>query len=331
MRVILFRDAIRLEEMTMAPKTVILDCDPGLDDALALLLALASPEEIDLVCVTTVGGNVELRGTTDNALRLLALAGRSDVPVHPGCARPLMRPLLTADHVHGADGIGGVTLPPAQATAQEKHAVLRIIEVCRQAHDGGVILCPTGPMTNIAMALTLAPDIAGKIERIVFMGGVIHGPGNVTPSAEYNIHVDPHAAQIVLGSGVPSVMMGLDVTRRIVATPPRIETLRARGGPILAAVADMLEFYWRRTHRVERNTGAALHDPCTIAWVIDPGLFEGRDCAVEIDCAPGINLGRSVADWWGTTGAEPNTFVVTDGDADRFFHLLGDRLARLGG
>lgn len=312
-------------------KRVILDCDPGLDDALALLLALGSPDEIMLEAVTTVGGNVALSSTTANALALLALADRPDIPVHPGCAKPLMRPLLTADHVHGADGIGGVQLPPARRDAEALHGALKIVELCRAAPENGITLCPTGPMTNVALALSLAPDIARHIDQIVFMGGVALGPGNITPSAEYNIHVDPHAAHIVLSSGIPAVMMGLDVTRKVVATHARVDRIRALGGPVCEAVADMLAFYWKRTHRLEQNTGAALHDPCTIAWLIDPSLFGGRMCAMEVDCNPGPNYGRTVADLWGSTGREANVFLVTDVQDDAFFDLLADRLARVPG
>lgn len=315
----------------MAARQVVLDCDPGLDDALALLLALGSRADIDLAAITTVGGNANLQATTHNALGLLALAGCRDVPVHPGAAKPLMRPLLTAEHVHGAGGIGGITLPTPIREAETQHAALKIVEICRAAKDQAVTLCPTGPMTNIAMALTLAPDIATKIERIVFMGGVAHGPGNVTPSAEYNIHVDPHAAHIVLASGIPTVMMGLDVTRKVVATPERTARLRAIGGRIAEAVAGMLDFYWDRTFRMERNAGAALHDPCTIAWLLKPDLFEGKQCALQIDCNPGPNYGRTVADWWGTTGDPANVLLVTEADADGFFDLLVERLARLPG
>lgn len=306
---------------------LIVDCDPGLDDALAILMALGT-EGLAPDAITTVGGNVYLEDTTRNALGVLALAGRDDIPVHPGCPNPLMARLVTAAHVHGADGIGGVALPRPRARPGRAHGVDVIVDACRRAPAGGVTLCVTGPMTNIAVALIKAPDIAARIARIVFMGGAALGPGNVTPAAEYNFFVDPHAARVVLACGAPLVMLGLDVTHKLVADAPRIAAIRAMGGPVATAVADMLARYGANT-RCFGAEACALHDPATVAYLARPELFSGHERFVTVDTNEGPNLGRCVCDWRGVTREPANATVVTDADADGFFALLTRALARL--
>ncbi len=311
----------------MAAEAVVIDCDPGQDDAVALLLALASPEQLDVLAVTTVSGNVPLELTASNALRVVELAGRPEVPVYAGCDRPLLRPPVTAEHVHGRTGIDGSGLPPPAGALAPGHAVEAIVALLRDRPSGSVTLCPIGPLTNIAMALRLAPDIGERIGRIVLMGGAA-GPGNVTPSAEFNIYVDPHAADIVFRSGVPIVMHGLDVTHQALVTAERLAAIAAIDTPAGRAVVGMLEFYGARS-RTGPGEGAPLHDPCAVAYLLDPGLFRGRECHVAVETEGAHTLGRTVVDRSGRAGEPPNAIVIDEIDADGFFALLTERLARL--
>jgi purine nucleosidase len=270
----------------MSPRPIIIDCDPGHDDALAILLALGSPDELDVLALTVVAGNVPLALTEKNARRVCELAGRTDLPVHAGCARPLVRELVTAEYVHGKSGLDGPALPEPGTPLAGGHAVDAIIAILRAHPPGTVTLCPTGPLTNIASALQKAPDVVPHIREVVLMGGAI-GEGNITPAAEFNIHVDPHAAEVVFEAGLPLVMHGLDVT------------------------------------------GAPLHDPCVIAYLLDPALFGGRHCHVAIETEGEHTLGRTVVDWSRRTPHAPNALVVNEIDADGFFALLTERLGRL--
>ncbi len=311
----------------MAAEAVVIDCDPGQDDAIALLLAFASPDELDIVAVTTVSGNVPLELTATNALRVVELAGRSDVPVYAGCDRPLLRPAVTAEHVHGRTGLDGADLPQPATALASGHAVEAIIGLLRDRPSGSVTLCPIGPLTNIAMALRLAPDIAERIGRIVLMGGAA-GPGNVTPSAEFNIYVDPHAADIVFRSGVPIVMHGLDVTRQALVTAERLAAIAAIETSVSRAVVGMLDFYGARA-RAGPAAGAPLHDPCAVAYLLDPGLFGGHECHVVVETEGAHTLGRTVVDRSGRAEGSPNATVIDEVDADGLFALLTERLARL--
>ncbi len=313
----------------MEPRSVIIDCDPGQDDAVALLLALASPEALRVLGITCVAGNVSLDLTQRNARRICELAGRGDVPVFAGCPRPMLRDLVTAEAVHGKTGLDGVDLPDLAMPLERRHAVDFIIETCRGSGDRGVTLCVTGPMTNIAVAMVMAPEIVKGIHEIVFMGGVALGAGNTTPVAEFNAFVDPHALHIVLEAGVPLAMLGLDVTHKAITTPARLAAIRALGPPVGTAVADMLAFYDR--HDIDRYgfEGGPLHDPCVIAYLLRPDIFASRDCHVSVEIESGLTMGQTVVDWWRVTGREPNCRVVHDLDADAFYELLMARLARL--
>lgn len=311
----------------MPRHAIILDCDPGQDDAIALLLALASPDEIELLAVTAVAGNVPLRLTEANARRILALAGRSEIPVHVGCARPLLRPLETAEYVHGATGLDGAELPPPAAPAAAGHAVDAMIALVMGRPIGTVTLCPTGPLTNVAMALRKEPRLAERLAGIVLMGGAIE-LGNVTPAAEFNIYVDPHAADIVFGCGAPITMFGLDVTHKVLVTEPRLRAIEAIGTPVARAAAGLLDFYSRFDRERYGEPGGPLHDPCVIAHLIEPTLFRGRACPVTIE-REGVCAGRTVVDWWNMHRHPPTATVMRDVDADRFFALLTERLARL--
>ena len=310
------------------PQSLIIDTDPGQDDAVAILLALASPE-IDLLGITTVAGNVPLALTQENARKICDLAGRTDMQVFAGLDRPLVRPLVTAEHVHGRTGLDGPVLPDPETPLQEQHAVDYIIDTLRRQPAGSVTLAPIGPLSNIAMAMQRAPDIIPRIRQIILMGGAYFEVGNITPAAEFNIYVDPHAAQIVFASGVPVIMMPLDVTHKALTRTDRVAALRAIGNRTGVAVAEMLEFFERFDEAKYGSDGGPLHDPCTVAWMIAPDIFNGRPCNVEIETASPLTMGMTVVDWWQVSSRPHNALVIGDLDADRFFSLITERLATL--
>ncbi|GGH19548.1 purine nucleosidase [Cribrihabitans marinus] len=313
----------------MPPRKIIIDTDPGQDDAVAILLALASPDEMEVLGITAVAGNVPLALTARNARIVCELAGRTDIPVHAGCDAPLVRPLVTAEHVHGKTGLDGPALPEPQMPLAEGHAVDVIIETLRDNSPGTVTLCPLGPLTNIATAFRKAPEIAGRVQEIVLMGGAYFEVGNITPAAEFNIYVDPEAAGIVFRSGAPITVMPLDVTHKALVTKARNDAFRALGSRVGAAVAEMTDFFERFDREKYGSDGAPLHDPCVTAYLIRPELFSGRHINVEIETQSELTLGMTVADWWGVTDRAPNATFMGDVDADGFFALLTDRLARL--
>ena len=313
----------------MPAQKIIIDTDPGQDDAVAILLALASPDEIDVIGITAVAGNVPLALTEKNARIICELAGRTDIPVFAGCDRPLGRSLVTAEHVHGKTGLDGPVLPDPQMPLQSTHAVDFIIETLRAHASGTITLCPLGPLTNIATALTKAPDIAKKIAAIILMGGAYFEVGNITPTAEFNIYVDPEAADIVFKSGINITVMPLDVTHKALVTKPRNDAFRALGTPVGNAVAEMTDFFERFDKEKYGSAGAPLHDPCVTAYLIRPELFSGRHINVEIETSSELTRGMSVADWWRVTDRPANATFIGDLDADGFFDLLTSRLSRL--
>ncbi|SEF46381.1 purine nucleosidase [Thalassococcus halodurans] len=313
----------------MPARKIIIDTDPGQDDAVAILLALASPEEIDVLGITAVAGNVPLSLTQKNARIVCELAGKPDTKVFAGCDAPIARKLVTAEHVHGKTGLDGPTLPDPEMELTDGHAVDFIIDTLRAEPEGTVTLCPLGPLTNIATALTKAPDIASRIQEIVLMGGAYFEVGNITPTAEFNIYVDPEAAKIVFACGAPITVMPLDVTHKALVTKPRNDAFRALGTPVGVAVAEMTDFFERFDKEKYGSQGAPLHDPCVTAYLIKPELFTGRHINVEIETCSDLTLGMTVADWWRVSGREPNATFMGDIDADGFFDLLTERLARL--
>ena len=313
----------------MSPRKIIIDTDPGQDDAVAILLALASPEEIDLLGITCVAGNVPLGLTSKNARIICELAEKTDVAVYAGCDRPMGRDLVTAEHVHGRTGLDGPDLPDPQMPLTDGHAVDFIIDTLRTQPAGTVTLCPIGPLTNVATAFKKAPDIIEKVQEIVLMGGAYFEVGNVTPTAEFNIYVDPQAAEIVFSSGVPIVAMPLDVTHQVLVTKPRNEALRALATPVGTAVAQMTDFFERYDREKYGSEGAPLHDPCVIAYLIRPELFSGRHINVEIETNSELTMGMTVADWWGVTDRKANAMFIGGVDSQGFFDLLTERLARL--
>lgn len=311
------------------PRKIIIDTDPGQDDAVAILLALASPEELDVLGIVAVAGNVGLHYNAINARKVVELSGRRDIPVYAGCARPMRRHLVTAEHVHGETGMNGPDLPDPTIPLQGQHGVDYIIDTLMASEPGSITLCTLGPLTNIGVALVKQPAIAERIAEIVMMGGAYFEVGNITPAAEFNIYVDPEAADVVLRSSVPITMLPLDVTHQIQSTPQRLDAIRALGNRSGEAVHAMLTF--SETFDLQKYgwAGAPLHDPTVIAYLLQPDLFEGRHCNVTVETASELTVGMTVADYWHVTGKVRNVNYLRNGNAEGFFALLLERLARL--
>jgi inosine-uridine nucleoside N-ribohydrolase len=313
----------------MGKKSVILDCDPGQDDAVAILLALASVEEINLLGITAVGGNVPLSLTESNARRICELANRPDMKVFAGAPQPLMRKLVTAEWIHGKTGLDGANLPDPTMPLQQAHAVSFIVDTCLAAEDNTITICPIGPMTNVALAMMKDPRIIPKIREIVCMGGAIKEFGNTTPAAEFNIYVDPHAAKVVVDSGVPFVMMPLDVTHKALVTPERLQRFKDLNSPVGNVCGGMLDFFNRFDMSRYGFEGGPLHDPCVIAYLIKPELFSGRSVTLDIEVGSELTMGQTVADWWDIQDTAANAFICDDLDHNGFFELLYERLGRI--
>jgi len=311
------------------PRKIIIDTDPGQDDAVAILLALASPDEIEVLGITAVAGNVPLALTQKNARIICELAGKTTTPVYAGCDRPMTRKLVTAEHVHGKTGLDGPQMADPVMPLGQGHAVDFIIETLRREAPHSVTLCPLGPLTNIATAFERAPDIVGRVQQIVLMGGAYFEVGNITPTAEFNIYVDPEAAEIVFKSGIPIVVMPLDVTHKALTTRARVEAFRALGNEAGRMVAEWTDFFERFDMQKYGSDGAPLHDPCVIAYLIRPELFTGRHVNVEIETQSPLTLGMTVADWWGVTDRPANALFVGSVDSDGFYALLTERIGRL--
>jgi len=308
-------------------RKIIIDTDPGQDDAVAILLALASPE-LDVVGITAVAGNVPLALTSVNSLKMCELAKRTEVPVFAGCDRPLQRELVTAEYVHGKSGIDGALLPDPVMELQPQHAVDWLVQTL-EGSDGDITLCTLGPLTNVGAALQRSPHIAGKIQQLVLMGGGFFEGGNTTPAAEFNIYVDPHAADIVFSAGIDLVMMPLDVTHKALITAPRLDSFGALGTPVGDAVHGMLDFYERFDLEKYGTEGGPLHDPTVIAYLLQPELFSGRRCNVAVETQSELTMGMTVVDWWHVTDLPTNCMVMRDIDDAGFFELLLERLGRL--
>ena len=289
-------------------RKIIIDTDPGQDDAVAILLALASPE-LEVLGITAVAGNVPLALTEKNARIVCELAGRPDMAVYAGCDAPMKRKLVTAEHVHGKTGLDGPQLDDPVMPLQGAHAVDFIINTLRNAPEGTVTLVPIGPLTNIATAFERAPDIVDRVQEIVLMGGAYFEVGNITPAAEFNIFVDPEAAELVFNSGVPLVVMPLDVTHKALTTAPRVQAFRDLGSDPGRMVAEWTDFFERFDKEKYGSEGAPLHDPCTIAYLLKPELFSGRRINVEIETKSELTLGMTVADWWRVTDRAPQCIV----------------------
>lgn len=294
-----------------------------------LLMALASPEAFDILGITTVAGNVPLQLTQRNARLMCDLAGRDDMLVHAGCDRPLARELVTAEFVHGRSGIDGVDIHPPRTPLQEGHAVDFIIDRLMAADGDPIALVLTGPLTNLATAIAKQPDIVPRIAEIVLMGGALREGGNSTPSAEFNINVDPHAAHTVFHCGRPITVAGLDVTHQVMVPQEFLDRVRALNTRVAAATVGMLEFFNRYDREKYHSEGAPLHDPCTIAYLLQPGLFEGKLCNLEVETESALTLGHTAVDFWQVTDRPANVTWLHQVDAGGFFELLFDRLSRL--
>lgn len=312
-------------------RKIILDCDPGQDDAVALLVALAAPDALDVLGITAVAGNVPQALTARNARLLRDLADRPDIPVCAGCERPMVRPLVTAESVHGSTGIDGMEAGEPSGPLDPRHGVDFIIESLRGAAEAEVTLVPTGPLTNIAMAIVKAPDILPNIAEIVLMGGAMREGGNFSPSAEFNMLVDPHAADVVFRCSRPITVFGLDVTHQVLATPDRIERIRDLNSRVADAVAGMLGYFNRHDSAKYNSEGAPLHDPCTVAYLLASSLFTFKSCNISVETGSELTMGHTAVDFWHVTDRPANAQWAHGVDAEGFFALLTDYLGRYGG
>lgn len=309
-------------------RKIIIDTDPGQDDAVAILLALASPE-LEILGITAVAGNVPLALTVKNARMICELAGRTDVKIFAGSVRPMVRELVTAENVHGKTGLDGPTLPEPTMPVQDRHAVDFLVDTLMAEKPGSVTICALGPLTNVALALVREPKIASRIREIVLMGGGLFEGGNVTPAAEFNIYVDPHAADVVLRAGIPTVVIPLDCTHKALTTAKRVDAFRKLGTKPAKAVVEMLEFFERYDEHKYGTDGGPLHDPCVIAYLLQPELFGGRHINVSVETSSELTMGMTVADWWGVSGRPKNATYIRDVDHEKFFALLVERIGRL--
>ena len=312
----------------MPSRKIIIDCDPGQDDALMLFMAFAAPEALDVLGVSAVAGNVPLVKTARNIRILRELTGVESIPMYAGCDRPLVNDPLTAEHVHGREGIDGMDLFEPTKPIEQAHAVEFITQTLLNAGDDEITLVVTGPMTNVATVINQTPSVLGKIREIVLMGGAMREAGNITPSAEFNIFVDPHAAKNVFECGRPIAAFGLDVTHQVFTSPQILERCAALTNPVAKAAHGMLSFFGRYDSQKYGEEGAPLHDPCTIAYLLRPDLFEFKQCNVRVEAESPITAGHTAVDFWGVTDYPKNTKWAYSVDREGFFDLMMDCLAR---
>jgi purine nucleosidase len=311
------------------PRSIIIDTDPSPDDAVAFLMALASPDELEVLAITTVAGNVPVELTSKNALKALELAGRTEVPVYRGAEGPLLRPLVTAEHVHGRTGFDGYDLPEPTTALAKGYAPDAIIDLVMTRPAKSVTLCCLAPLTNVALALIKEPRVADHLDQIVLMGGAFSEGGNVTAAAEFNFYVDPEAAHRVFTSGISITMIPLDCTHQALSTAARLDRLRAIGTPVAEVLYHLISFNKLFDERKYGWAGGPLHDPTVTAWLLQPEMFRGRHVHVDIEHTSALTLGMSVVDWWGVSGLTPNATVLREIDADAYFRLVTERLSRL--
>ncbi|MGJ3703174.1 nucleoside hydrolase [Variovorax sp. AFSI2.2] len=309
--------------------TLVIDTDPGADDVIALLFAMAAPERLHIEALTTVAGNVPLSKTSRNARLACEWAGRPEIPVYAGAERPLERTPIYAANIHGHEGVTGVKVHEPAAPLAEGHAVDYLVRTLRAAPEKSVTLAMLGPQTNLALALEQAPDIVRGLRELVLMAGAHFNGGNITPTAEFNVFADPHAAEAVLKCGVPITMLPLDVTHKILTSSERIARLRAIGNQAGRIVADILDAYAPQEMRHYDMPGGPVHDATVIAYLLQPSLFRGRLINVEVDSREGMGFGQTVADWYGSLKRPANVNWIVDGDAQGFFDLLTEHIARL--
>ena len=307
---------------------IIIDCDPGQDDAVALFLALSSPDELEILGITTVAGNVPLKLTERNARIICDIADSKKTQVFAGCSRPMLVNLMTAENVHGKTGIDGIDIFKPKTPLKELHAVDFIVKSLKDADTDSITLVPTGPLTNIALAIIKDPSILDSIKQIVLMGGAMREAGNLSASAEFNMRVDPHAAKVVFECGLPIIVMSLDVTHKVLTSKERVSEIESIGNSVSTATANMLKFFARYDSEKYGVDGAPLHDPCTIAWLLNQNLFIGKECNVRIETESSLTLGHTSVDFWGVEGNIPNAIWMQDVDDDGFYDLLINRLRR---
>lgn len=312
----------------MAKRPLIIDCDPGVDDAVMLALAFGSPE-LDLLGITTVGGNVPVELTSRNARILRQIAGREDVPIFAGCPAPMLREPVAATEFHGASGLGSLEVFEPKSKLAAGHAVDFLIQTLKVRRDVSVLI--TGPMTNLAMALVMAPEIAGAITQIAAMGGARTEGGNITASAEFNIFADPHAADIVLRAGIPTLLVGLDATHQVRATRERIAQVRANGTPMALASAEMLEFSAGVERRIVGWESPPLHDPAPLAWLLKPELFETKPATVRIETRGDFTLGHTAVEFRKNHVGPFNVDWTVRVDAQGVFDLIAERAGQVPG
>ncbi len=310
--------------MTALP--IIIDCDPGIDDAVAILTALASPE-LNVVGICAVSGNAPLETALRNALRIVELAGRPEIAVHAGCFRPLLRAPIRSQF-SGTGGLGDAVLPEPSKRAEPIHAVRFLVDSLTAAGRDGhkITLCTMGPLTNIAIALRHGPEVAAGVARIVMMGGAFREAGNRTMTSEFNILADPHAAEIVFSSGLPVTALGLDATHQAIATPERVAMIRAVGGPVATLVSDLLTYWDRKNVARYGALGGPLHDPLVIVRLLRPDLFAVQQARVFVQYESEVSMGQTIADWWGKSGEPANVDIVTKVDAGAVFAIIAERL-----
>jgi purine nucleosidase len=311
------------------PRKIIIDSDPGQDDAVAILMALGSPEELEILGIVVVAGNVPLSRTIYNARQILELGRRTDVPLFAGCARPMRRRLATAEHVHGETGLDGPSLPAPTMRVQDQHGVLFIIESLRAAMPGEITLVTLGPLTDVAMAMVLAPEIVERIAEIVMIFGSFSEGGNITPVADFNNYVDPEAADVVLNSGAKITMVPMDVTHQCLSTKARLQAFRDIGNSCGVATYEMLTFSERFDLQKYGWEGAPLHDPCAVAYLLAPELFAGRQVNVCVETNDGPTSGMSIVDWWRVTDRPANALFLREVNAPAFYALLTEKLGSL--
>lgn len=310
-------------------RDLIIDTDPGADDVVALLLALASPEELNVLAITTVAGNVRLDKTSRNARLAREWAGREDVPVYAGASKPLVRTPIYAENIHGQEGLPGVPVHEPKQGLAKGNAVQYLIDTLSTAKPHSITVAMLGPQTNLALALVQAPEITQGIKEVVVMGGAHFNGGNITPVAEFNLFADPHAAQVVLASGVKLTYVPLDVTHKILTSEQRLAQIDALNNQAGKLVSGILNEYVKADMVHYGLPGGPVHDASVIAWLLKPELFTGKQINVAVDSREGIGFGQTVADWYDTLGHDKNVFWIESGDAQGFFDLLTSRLSRL--
>lgn len=312
-----------------APIDLIIDTDPGADDVVALLLAMASPDVLALRAITTVAGNVRIDKTSRNARLAREWGGRPDVPVYAGASRPLLRAPIYATHIHGNEGLPGIAVHEPELPLAHGSAVRYLIDTLREAPPQSITLAMLGPQTNLALALIEAPEIVRGLKQVVVMGGAHFNGGNITPVAEFNLFADPHAAQVVLDSAVPLTYVPLDLTHKVLTSEARLAQIGAVGNRAGRLVRDILDAYVQADMLHYGLPGGPVHDASVIAWLLAPELFSGRSVAMSIDCREGPTFGQTIPDWYGKTGEKARVLWLDQGDAQGFFDLLCERLARL--